>query len=72
MWQFFEELSAIPRPSHHEQQVAAYLVGWAQARGLNSAQDSAGNVVIYRNDTGGDEDAGVVVLQGEGSTESGW
>ncbi|PRW56679.1 aminoacyl-histidine dipeptidase [Chlorella sorokiniana] len=63
VWRFFVELSSIPRPSHHEQQVAAYLLAWAQERGLASRQDGAGNVLIYRNGTGGGEEAPPVVLQ---------
>ena len=35
----FKLLAEIPRPSHHEQKISDFLVGWAQERGFSPVQD---------------------------------
>ncbi len=64
LWQHFDGLLAIPRPSKHEAQVAAHVVEWAGARGLAAEQDSAGNVIVRVPATPGHEGAATIVLQG--------
>lgn len=59
----FELLAAIPRPSHHEEKVSAFLLEWAQEQGFEAARDEAGNVVFDVPATPGREDAPVVALQ---------
>ncbi|HIU34686.1 MAG TPA: beta-Ala-His dipeptidase [Candidatus Pullichristensenella excrementigallinarum] len=59
----FEELAAIPRPSHHEEKVGAFLLEWAQAQGFDAWQDAVGNVIFDLPATPGCEDAPVVALQ---------
>ena len=31
---FFEEIAGIPRPSHHEEKISAYLQRFAKERGM--------------------------------------
>lgn len=40
----FMAIAEIPRPSHHEEKIGAYLVKWAQKRGLTVEQDAIGDV----------------------------
>ena len=63
VWHHFQALCAIPHPSRHEQQIAAYLLNFAQQLGLDCAQDDVGNVIIRKRATLGCEQAPGVVLQ---------
>lgn len=60
----FEALSAIPRCSKREAQVAAWLADWARKRGFPSRSDEAGNLVVRVAASPGIEDRPVVILQG--------
>ncbi len=59
----FEQLAAIPRPSHHEEEVSAFLYEWAQAQGFDAQQDEVGNVIFDVPATPGCEQAPIVALQ---------
>lgn len=61
---FFEEISAIPRESHHEEQIADYLVAFARERGLPCFRDELHNVLIEKSGTKGYEDHPPLLLQG--------
>jgi hypothetical protein len=37
VWEHFQTLCEIPRPSKHEQQLRDYLKGWAELRGLQTS-----------------------------------
>ena len=52
---FFEEISAIPRVSYHEEGIADYLVEFATARGLAVYRDASHNVLIKKQGTKGRE-----------------
>lgn len=64
VWEHFQTLCDIPRPSKHEQALRDYLKGWAELRGLETVVDSAGNLVVRKPATPGMEDRIGVVLQG--------
>jgi len=64
LWKYFEELSAIPRPSKHEEAAANWAVGVAKEHGLDCKRDAVGNVVISVPATKGHERTPVTVLQG--------
>ncbi|MBI3146097.1 MAG: aminoacyl-histidine dipeptidase [Pseudogulbenkiania sp.] len=64
VWEHFQTLCDIPRPSKHEQHLRDYLQGWAELKGLGTQVDSAGNLVIKKPATPGMEDRRGVVLQG--------
>ena len=61
---YFEEISAIPRPSYHEQAIADYLVAFAKARGLECYRDEFNNVLINMEATEGKEGVTPLLLQG--------
>ncbi|KAG2432288.1 hypothetical protein HYH02_013011 [Chlamydomonas schloesseri] len=64
LWNFFAQLTQIPRPSKHETRVLQYLKDFADARQLSWRQDAVGNLVICRPGSGGGETAPGVVIQG--------
>ena len=63
LWQYFEEICQIPRPSTKEEKIAAFLIRFAEERGLPVRQDEAGNVLISKPAVRGMEQAPTVVLQ---------
>lgn len=64
LWKIFGQLSAIPRPSKHEERVLAWLKKFAESHNLEWVQDGVGNIVIRRPGSGGGEDALPVIIQG--------
>ncbi len=59
----FYELTLIPRPSHHEEQVRDFLVQFGQELGLETVVDEVGNVIIRKPASPGMEDLHGVILQ---------
>lgn len=64
LWQHFQRLCEIPRPSGHEQALRSNLIDWATARGFSADQDEAGNLLIRKPATPGYENRCAVILQG--------
>ena len=60
----FEKLTHIPRPSHHEEQISAYLENWAKKNGFDVIRDKENNLIIDVSATPGMEDRPKVALQG--------
>jgi len=63
VWAQFAGLTTVPRPSHHEDEVRAYLRRLAEQLGLKSEQDATGNILITAPASKGLENAPTVVLQ---------
>lgn len=63
IWRCFDEITKVPRPSCHEEQIRAYLLDFAKKHNLEHRTDKVGNVVMIKPATKGHEDAPVVVLQ---------
>lgn len=63
LWQQFDKIRTIPRPSKHEEKIREYLLAFAKERNLEAKTDSAGNVVVRAPATPGHEKAPTVVLQ---------
>ncbi|MBR6269630.1 MAG: aminoacyl-histidine dipeptidase [Bacteroidales bacterium] len=63
VWKNFYALTQIPRPSKHEEKVAAYLVKFGKDLGLESFQDEIGNVIIRKPATKGMEKRKGIILQ---------
>ncbi len=61
---YFNEISAIPRPSGKEEKIADYLMAFAQAHRLSAVRDAVNNVLIRKDGTKGYEDHPTVLLQG--------
>ncbi len=64
VWDYFEQLSAIPRESGNEEAVRSFLISFAREHGLSYESDKAGNLVIRKPPSPGSEHAPAVVLQG--------
>lgn len=63
VWNHFENLNAVPRPSKKEERIIAYMKKFGESLGLNTTVDSCGNVVIKKPATPGMENRKTVVLQ---------
>ena len=59
----FAEINKIPRPSHKEQKMGEFLVNFGKKLGLETKQDSTGNVLIRKPATKGFENLKTTVLQ---------
>ncbi|TVR72562.1 MAG: aminoacyl-histidine dipeptidase [Marinilabiliales bacterium] len=64
IWNYFYDLTQIPRPSGKEAGVAGYIRKFGEKRGLETLIDPAGNVIIKKPATPGMEDKKTVLLQG--------
>jgi dipeptidase D len=63
LWQHFDRIRAIPRPSRHEEKIREHLLAWAKERGFPARVDSAGNLVVSVPASKGKEAAAKLVLQ---------
>lgn len=59
----FAEINKIPRPSHKEEKMGAFLVEFGKKLGLETLQDATGNVLIRKPATPGLENLKTTVLQ---------
>ena len=64
IWECFDQITKIPRPTHHLDRMREFLVSWAESHNLAVATDAVGNVVIRKPATPGHENAPTVILQG--------
>ena len=63
IWQCFDEITKVPRPSCHEEQIRQYLLDFAKKHNIEVETDRCGNVVMRKPATKGHENAPTVVLQ---------
>ncbi|QDF74544.1 MULTISPECIES: aminoacyl-histidine dipeptidase [Shewanella] len=63
LWQWFEQICAIPHPSKHEQALSQYIQNWAKDKQLSVVEDKVGNLIIKKPATPGMENRKVVALQ---------
>lgn len=63
IWKNFQDLTQIPRPSHHEALVSAFIAKFGRSLGLETIVDDVGNVIIRKPATPGMENRAGVVLQ---------
>ncbi|MFT5234842.1 MAG: dipeptidase D [Shewanella sp.] len=63
LWQWFEQICAIPHPSKHEQALSAHIQAWAKDKQLDIVEDKVGNLIIKKPATPGMESRKVVALQ---------
>lgn len=64
VWRFFADLSAVPRPSKHEEKIRAHVRKAAEDLGFKAREDRVGNIVIEAPASKGHENAPITVLQG--------
>jgi len=63
LWDIFAKICSIPHPSHHEEELAQHIMGWAKEKGLFVDRDAVGNILIRKAATAGMENRKPVVLQ---------
>lgn len=49
LWEIFETISHIPHPSHHLEQITAYVVEFGKKLGLETLTDEVGNILIIHH-----------------------
>jgi dipeptidase D len=64
VWKYFAEIALIPRCSKHEENIARYILETAKKLGLQSKQDTFGNVVVKKPASSGFERKQSIALQG--------
>lgn len=64
VFQYFEEISKIPRGSGNTDAISAYLVAFAKKHQLRYRQEDCGNVIIWKDASVGCETAPITMLQG--------
>jgi dipeptidase D len=64
LWNHFDALRRIPRPSGHEARVREHLRRWAAERKFEVREDAIGNLCVRVPATPGHERARTVILQG--------
>lgn len=64
VWQCFDEITRVPRPTHHLEKMKEFLVGWADKHGITVRTDEVGNVMMSKPATPGHENAPTIILQG--------
>ncbi|MBR7801344.1 aminoacyl-histidine dipeptidase [Undibacterium fentianense] len=63
LWQWFEQICAIPHPSKHEAALSAHIQAWARERDLAVIVDQVGNLIIRKPASAGMEDRKTVAIQ---------
>lgn len=63
IWRCFDEITKVPRPSCHEEQIRNYLLDFAKKHHIDVKTDECGNVVMSKPASKGHENAPTVVLQ---------
>lgn len=63
LWNYFHDITQIPRPSKKEEKIIAYLKNFADSKKLDYKIDAAGNVLICKSATAGFEKSKRVILQ---------
>ncbi|MGB0177252.1 MAG: beta-Ala-His dipeptidase, partial [Owenweeksia sp.] len=63
LWNNFEDLNAVPRPSKKEEKVIAFIENFAQGLNLDYSVDKVGNVIIRKPATPGMENRKPIVMQ---------
>lgn len=63
IWNHFEDLNAVPRPSKKEDRVRQFMIDFGKALGLETLEDSIGNIIVKKPATPGMEDRETVILQ---------
>lgn len=63
IWSRFYDITRVPRPSKHEEQIVAFIEKFAQDNKLPYKKDACGNIVITKAATKGCENRKPIVLQ---------
>ncbi len=63
IWKCFDEVTKVPRPSCHEEQIRNFLIDFAKRHNVAVKTDACGNVLMHKDASEGYENAPVVILQ---------
>ena len=63
VWEEFDAITKVPRPSKREEKIIAYLLQWAKEHDVECERDAIGNVVMRKPATAGYESHPTVILQ---------
>lgn len=63
VWQIFEQITRIPRPSKKEAKIQAFVESFADKHGLEHRRDAKGNIVVVRPASPGRENEPALILQ---------
>jgi dipeptidase D len=63
VWNKFADLNAVPRPSKKEERVIRFMKDFGKKLGLETIEDTVGNVIIKKPATKGMEDRKPIVMQ---------
>lgn len=63
IWNHFEDLNAVPRPSKKEERVRQFMIDFGKSLNLEVLEDKIGNVIIKKKASSGMEDRETVILQ---------
>jgi dipeptidase D len=64
VFEIFDQITKIPRPSKKEEKIRAFILDFAQKHGIDAHADAIGNVIMRKPATPGYENAPTVILQG--------
>ena len=64
VWEIFDEITKVPRPTHHLKKMETFLVDWAKRHNVECHTDAVGNVMMRVPATPGRENAPTIILQG--------
>jgi dipeptidase D len=63
VWEYFYQLTQIPRPSKSEEKIQEFMVNFGKSLGLETIKDEVGNVIIRKPATPGMENRKGVILK---------
>ena len=63
VWEQFEAITKVPRPSKKEERIIEFLIDFAKSHNLEYQRDKIGNVVIRKPATAGYEECETIILQ---------
>ncbi|HLS96960.1 MAG TPA: aminoacyl-histidine dipeptidase [Sphingobacterium sp.] len=63
VWQYFEQLNAVPRGSKKEDRIVQFMLDFGTGLGLEALKDDVGNVLIRKDATAGMGHCKTVILQ---------
>ena len=63
VWEQFEAITKVPRPSKKEERIIEFLIDFAKSHNLEYQRDKIGNVVIRKPATTGYEERETIILQ---------
>jgi dipeptidase D len=64
VWNIFEQITRVPRPSKKEEKIRAWIKQWAKKNDIKVAkEDKTGNILLTKEASKGFEDVPTLILQ---------